>query len=553
LVIEIRSGLGKTTFRRLGDRHRIVSPQQPVCQRGHGHFSLAMGSEFGDNHPLNSSISPFTGNLFMSIRSQCAALSFLFACVFATLSHAQENSATKTGSDKNNSPLVPKPTVKVQKGPLAASVTVKGTVTGETTTELSVRMKAWSGPLIVEQAVEHGALVKKGDVLLTFDAEKLSQSVASAREERALAGLTIRLAELELPLLKQQLPLDLLAAERDKQQAADELQRFLKVEKPRQVEEARFAVKSSEFSALSAKDELTQLEKMYRDKDLTEETEQMILKRYRFSLESAEFYLQGTRLRTERSLNIDLPRREEASHLAAARSELAWQRAREQLPLQVRQKELALEKLRFDDHRAQERLADLEHDLTMMTVKAPAAGVVYFGRYVRGQWSGPQATAFLKGGTLPANDVVLTIIPNGRLFLHAEVDEKEAGDLKVGQVARFSPARSPRKKLGARVHRVAAVPRGGQFEMMVALTDEDAAGLVPGLTGLIRIVTAQKENVLTVPSTAVFDDPDSDSNYVYLPGQTPQKKVVKIGLVAGDKTEIVEGLAEGDEILAGKP
>ena len=42
-------------------------------------------------------------------------------------------------------------------------------------------------------------------------------------------------------------------------------------------------------------------------------------------------------------------------------------------------------------------------------------------------------------------------------------------------------------------------------------------------------------------------------SYVYLPGEKPKKRTVKTGLVAGDKTEIVEGLAEGEEILAAKP
>jgi len=491
---------------------------------------------------------------FMPTRFRWAALSiFCASLVFNSLTAAQDKPATKIEPDKDGAPLVPHATVKVDKGKLTASVTVKGTVAGDKTTEVSVRIKGWAGPLTVEQAVEHGARVKKDDVLLAFDAEKLTQAVAAAREERSLARLTIKLAELELPIARQQLPLDLLAAERSKKETADDLQRFLKVEKPDQIEAAQFAVKSSEFSALSAKDELAQLEKMYRDKDLTEETEQMILKRYKFSLESAEFYLRSARLHTERTLTIDIPRREEASHLAAAKANLAWEHAREQLPLQLKQKELALEKLRFDDNRAQEKLAELEKDLTLMTIKSPAAGVVYHGRYSQGNWTSQPATAFLKGGTLPANDVVLTIITNGRLFLHTEVEEKEIGDVKVGQVARFAPTRSPQKKLAGRVDRVAPVPQAGKFEVVIALADDAAEGLVPGLTGSVKIVTAQKENALTVASTAVFEDADDDSHYVYVPGKPPQKKTVKIGLVVGDKTEIVEGLAAGDEILASKP
>jgi hypothetical protein len=198
-------------------------------------------------------------------------------------------------------------------------------------------------------------------------------------------------------------------------------------------------------------------------------------------------------------------------------------------------------------------LADLEKDAALMTIKAPAAGIVYYGRYARGQWSSPVATAYLKGGTLPANDVVMTIISNGRLLLHAEVDEKEVGDLKAGQPARVSPTRSPGRKLAGQVQRVAAIPQGGKFELLIALTGESLNGIVPGLTGSAKIVTAQKENALSVPSSAVFEDPDTETSYVYLPGDKPKKKTVKIGLVAGDKTEIVEGLSEGDEILAAKP
>ena len=489
----------------------------------------------------------------MLTRSHRVIAVIVSSLIFATLGLAQDKSAEKTAQEKEGGALVPRSTVKAEKGKLAASLSLKGTVEGDAMSEVNVRLRAWSGPLVVEQAAAHGAQVKKDDTLLTFDAEKITQAVNASREERELARLTIKQAELDLPLLKQQLPLDLLSAERKRKQTADDLQRFLKVDKPRQVEDAQFSLKSAEFHVLSSKDELTQLEKMYRDKDLTEETEKMILKRYEFALESAEHMLRGTRLSTERSLNIDLPRREEAAQLAADEARLAWERAREQLPLHFRQKELALEKLRFDDKRAQEKLADLEKDLTLMTIKAPAGGIVYHGRYAHGQWSGPLPTAFAKGGTMPANETVLTIISNGRLFLRGEVEEKEIAELKVGQPARIAPTRSPHRKINGRVHQVAAIPLAGKFEVLIALADGAPEGVVPGLTGSAKVITGQKDNALSVPSAAVFEDAENDAFYVYLPGDKPRKKTVKTGLVTADKTEIIEGLAEGDEILAARP
>jgi HlyD family secretion protein len=486
-------------------------------------------------------------------RIHWAAALLLSGALIVSAARAQDKPTAGAGPEKNGAPLVPRSTVKVEKGPLSASLTIKGTVEGDAMTEVNVRMKGWISPLVVEQAVAHGAQVKKGDTLLTFDSEKLTQTVNAAREERELARLTIKLAELDLPLAKQQLPLDLQSAERKQKRSADDLARFLKVDKPHEIEQAQFSLKSAEFHVLTSKDELTQLEKMYRDKDLTEETEQMILKRYRFALEGAEFSLRSTRLSTEHSLKIGIPRREEATVLAAEEGKIAWERAREQLPLQYRQKELALEKLRFDDNRAQEKLADLEMDLTLMTVKAPADGIVYHGRYFQGQWSGPQATGFRKGGTLPANETVMTVISNGKLFLHADVDEKEIADLKAGQPARITLTRSPRQKLNGRVQEVAAVPQGGKFEVLVSIANDVPQRIVPGLTGSAKIVTGQIDNALSVPSSAVFEDPDNDSFVVYLPGDKPKKKTVKTGLVTADRTEIVEGLAEGDEILAAKP
>jgi multidrug efflux pump subunit AcrA (membrane-fusion protein) len=64
---------------------------------------------------------------------------------------------------------------------------------------------------------------------------------------------------------------------------------------------------------------------------------------------------------------------------------------------------------------------------------------------------------------------------------------------------------------------------------------------------------------LTVPATAVFEDDwaDAPTSHVFLakPDQAGRypKRTVKIGKSAGGRTEIVDGLTEGDEILMSKP
>ena len=448
------------------------------------------------------------------------------------------------------------PTARAEKGPLTAAVVLKGVVEAESAAEVQVRPKAWMGPLLVKKAVPHGSAVKAGDVVVEFDAERLEQAVKDARQDRELADLALRMAELELPILERQAPLELAAAEREAKHAADDLKKFLEIDKPLSLEAADFSLKSSEFNLESSRDELKQLEKMYKDKDLTEETELMILKRHKQQVEQAEFFLKQTRNRTRQAKEVDLPRREFVAKDAATKADIALAKAKDTQPLALRQKALGLEKMKYEHAKAKEKLAELEKDLAAMVVKAPAAGLAYHGKYARGQWSSPGGPAGLTAGAMvQPGDVFLTVVDPAKVAVRADADEKERAALKAGQAAKFTPTADPDAKLAGKVAAVAAAPLGGRFELKVSL-DGTADGLVPGTTGTVRVVTGKKDMAVTLPASAVFSDDDGDGKYVYRPGADgakPKKQPVKTGMTAGDKVEITDGLADGDEVLTSKP
>jgi hypothetical protein len=443
---------------------------------------------------------------------------------------------------------------KVEKGTLTAAVTVKGVVEAGSAAEVSVKPKAWAGPLQVKKAVDHGAPVKAGDVLVEFDADKLDQALKDARQERDLADLAIRMAELELPILEKQLPLDLAAAEREQKNAADDLKRFVEVDKPLAIQTAEQQLKQSNFSLEYARDELKQLTKMYKDKDLTEETEEMILKRHKHQVESAEFFARRAKIATETTMTVTLPRQEQAAKDKAMMTEIALAKARDIQPLAVNQKRLTLAKLRYEQAKAREKLSDLEKDRAALTAKAPADGLAYHGRAVRGQWStgGGPGGGLQPGGAVMPGEVFVTVVSADKLSVRAEVDEKDLAGLKKGQAAKVTATAFPDKKLSGTVAKVAAAPLGGKFEVRVEL-DGDADGVVPGMTGTVRVVTATKKDALSVPAAAVFTDDDGETRYVYRTGKGQQKHPVKVGMTAGDRVEIVEGLEEGDVILPTKP
>jgi multidrug efflux pump subunit AcrA (membrane-fusion protein) len=432
-------------------------------------------------------------------------------------------------------------------------------------TEVSIRPKAWAMPLLVERAVELGTPVKKGDILVELDREKIDKAIEDAEVENRLTELALKQAVEELPILEKALPVDLAAAERIKTQADEDLKRFLEIDKPHSIKSAEFAVKRSNEYLEYSKEELRQLEKMYRSKDLTEETEEIILRRQRFQVESSEFALKDAELTRDRTLKIDLPRQEERTREAAVKLSIDLEKVRATLPLNVNQKRLTLAKLSHDLAKGTERLADLRRDRDAMTVHAPADGLVYFGRCDRGHWTSAAAVSakLHKGGNIMPDEVFITIVAPRPLDVRANVDEKDLAaatqraELKGMVTSTFDPAR----RLPARLSSVVPVPHeAGKFEAVIAVeVGENMAALKPGMACSVKFVPYRNNQALTVPSTAVFEDESEDSlsHYVYLAKaeqnvRYPKRKVTA-GKTAQGRTEIVAGLTEGDEILASKP
>ena len=161
------------------------------------------------------------------------------------------------------------------------------------------------------------------------------------------------------------------------------------------------------------------------------------------------------------------------------------------------------------------------------------------------------------------DEVFMTIVAPRPLAVRASVDEKDLAaltqraELKGTVISIFDPER----RLPARLSSVVPVPHeAGKFEAVITVeVGEDLAALKPGMACSIRFVPYRKDDALTVPSTAVFDDESEDGAYhfVYLAkaahGVKYPKQKVTTGKTAGGKTQIIAGLAAGDEILTAKP
>ena len=481
----------------------------------------------------------------------------------------QEKPPEKPVASSKDEPAANKPsvvtpaTVKVEKGPFKVEVTITGVFEPARMSEVAVKPKAWSMPLVVEKAIELGTPVKKGDILVELDREKIDKAIQDAEVELNLGELSLKHAAEELPVLERLLPIDLEATERAKIQAEEDLARFREIDRPNSEKMAQFTVKSAVEYLEYAKEELRQLEKMYRSKDLTEETEEIILRRTRFQVESSEFRLKEAELRRDATLKVELPRQQIRVAEAAVRQTLDLQKARATLPLALNQKRLTLAKLKHDQSRAAEKLADLHRDREEMIVHAPADGLVYYGRNEHGNWPGAASltSKLRKGGVVTADEVLITVVAHRPLIVRGAVEEKDLHSLAGRNVlmGRATPAADPALSLTARLTSLTHVPReAGKFELTAEVElGPDAALIKPGMACSLKLTTYRADDALTVPSSAVSEDEADDgttTHVVYLPGKEgkPEKRTVKIGKTGGGKTEILAGLHAGDEILGSR-
>jgi multidrug efflux pump subunit AcrA (membrane-fusion protein) len=448
-------------------------------------------------------------------------------------------------------------THKVDTKRLTIDVTLDGTFVARQTQEVPLRPETWSDYEIVE-VVEHGEKVRKGETLIKFDTEKLNEAIADLELDQRLNELSILKTEEDMPRLEKTLKLDFEAAQRANEQAKEDFERYQEIDRPMAVKSAEFLVKYYDFMFHYEKDELDQLEKMYEADDLTEETEEIVLKRQRTSVEFAEFSLENARLNRDETLNVRLPRFDISVKEALERTALAEARAQMALSLDLNRARYELEQRKKARTKSLDRHADLLKDRDLMEIKSPADGIVFYGQSVAGRWSD---TATLINKYKPHQNVtpgsiLMTIVEPRPVFVTSTLDEAKRPDVSDGQNAKLVLPAEGADRIGAEVKSISTIPVSpGKFAINFEFAQEDVPDwIVPGMSCKVQIRTYDKKDAVVIPKAAIRDDEDNEEQkYVWLVDPDddearPQRRNVKLGKTKGADVEIIKGLKEGDVI-----
>ena len=441
---------------------------------------------------------------------------------------------------------------KVEKKPFKSTVSLDGVFLPDETHLLKIDPKVWADFTIKELAPQ-GSSLKKGQPVVVLDTENIDRQLSDNVDASSLRKMTLSLAELDLANLEKTTPWSLEAAELAYQRAKDDHSYFVETGRPLQEESTQRSLQSAERYLESATEELNQLLKMYKEDDLTEETEEIILKRQRYAVESAEFRLKTAKLSTKRSLEVTIPRSAMDAERALRDAEVVWKTARENLPSALQQKRLEIKKLRVEDKRADQKEAELKADRAQMEVAAPVDGLLYHGEINHGRWNSAGAAKFMKvGGKVPPRVVLATVIPSGAgMQLDGFLDEAAISRLQAGQKGYVAPASSPRSRLPVEVTKTASHPGlDGKYHVVLKVSPVEGLHLVPGMKGKIKITTGDEGNSLAVPTSSLHEGADG-SYFVKIKGEDGKASSVPVTVGAESNGQIVvlSGLKEGQIVI----
>lgn len=212
------------------------------------------------------------------------------------------------------------------------------------------------------------------------------------------------------------------------------------------------------------------------------------------------------------------------------------------------------ERARADRARAQAVVDTLSTQLGYATVESTLVGRVLEVHVEEGSAVSPVTS--VTGGTL-----LLSLAGDKTLHLEGLVDENEIARVAIDQAARIRTEAFGDRIFEGRVREIAPMGQRVQnvtyFEVKVEITDPDAQLLRPRMSGDAEIITQIVDDAIIVPETALRYRGeeilvDLDRGGPETPGEEEEEaslRVVEIGIIDGDRVQIVQGLEPGERVL----
>jgi len=414
--------------------------------------------------------------------------------------------------------------------------------------EVRMRPRAYAGELTIAQIAPNGAAVKKGDVILEIDPDHAQKQLAAVENENKVAHANLTRAEADAKIAEETEALSLRMQTDATRETAEAVKWFDTVDGPQMLEIADLMVKNSKSSMEDQEDELNELKKMYKGDDLTTDTADIVVKRAVRSYELAKASYEMQVDRSKKTKTYIYPVQKQRVHDVAKQGEQQLESLKVAQAQTKVLRETGLKGTRAAADAADQKLADMKADLEKLTVRAPDDGTVCYGQFAGGAFQGADPHALKVGERIAPQQVVMTCYTPGKLRVHFDLPETKFFLVHEGAKATLTPAAMPELKTDGTFDAPVAVPVGGpqgvNYPLTLTMLSVDPR-LVPGMRVNVHADAAEVENALLVPNAAIANG----CVWIKTSEGKKEKRIVTVGKSDGKRTEIKQGLSEGDEVF----
>ena len=455
-------------------------------------------------------------------------------------------------------------TAKVSQGDLSIEVDLKGTFVAEDKDEIRIEPDSYRGDLIITQLKSEGQAVKKGDILIEFEAGNLEDSLEEAQDEVTSKQVECDKARADLQAFE-------IDQTRKETRATAELDKADKALKKAQAEaeiELADKKKGLEDAAQRVKDaeiDFEQLVQLYEERELHTATENILIARQKRQLENTRRGEQKTKkeheiwLRYEQGIAIIDAQLDHDDKKADIEKSLI------QSVAERKEKEAAVKKAERTLSKASEKVEELTKDKESLCIISPRDGLVFYGTI---GFESPSDMVFIGmgsssdemkiGGRVRTHQVLMTVASMERLSVKMKALESDIQYLQEGLPIVVRPDAFPSLKIDGELVKVDQVAsRQGFLSDLRQFTvrgsyEKSYPQLRSGMNCRVTVRADSIPDCLQVPVLAVFSEGGEHHCLVVGGGETSQR-TVKIGATNGTMVEIQSGLRLGDTVALYNP
>lgn len=361
-----------------------------------------------------------------------------------------------------------------------AGVTLTGVFESLQSSELSLSTEEFTA-FKLKKIVPHGSRVRKGQTLVWFDTDDIDEKIQAAEVALRLAKIDLQDAEFHFEQFRKIQALDKAAAERTRLVARQAHDNYVQTDRDRSFGTAEYTLKSYQSSYDNALEELKQLEQMYKEDDLTEESEEIVLKRSQQAVESAKFRLEGAKIQAARTVKQSIPRQTAQAEDSFKRAEMAYQKSIQTLNTARQKQDIEIAQKRDKFARQQADLTAMQVERAHLTIVSSQDGIAYYGELTRGKLS-DKPSPLKEGSAVTHKQTLITVVNPDRLQIRTELTETLLSKINDGMDGTATSSAVGDRKLLVKVKVAEKIPfANNKFDCVITIRRGDTRDIVPGM------------------------------------------------------------------------